>query len=97
MTTRLEAPVYRELEYEVQGRSVIVGLEIRNERPVLSVRLKGRRSGWMVDLRQLADAFGAGVRTTDWQLMPPSSRLIDPKDPKYTRKYPYLTKGPPNE
>ena len=54
MTTKLGSPVLRDLGISIQGRPVIVGLETKNGKPVLSVRLKGFRSGWYADLEQVA-------------------------------------------
>jgi hypothetical protein len=56
MTTKLTAsPVVRELEYEIDGRKVLVGLEsVADSDDHLTLRLSGLRTGWYVSLRELA-------------------------------------------
>lgn len=60
MTTKLvSAPVSRELEYEIDGRTVIVSLESvelasSSVDDFLTLRLKGYRTGWEISLRELA-------------------------------------------
>lgn len=47
--------VHRELDYPVDGRQPIIGLEMRKDQPVLSLRLKGLRTGWYVDLHEFVE------------------------------------------
>ena len=60
LTTKLNAsPVVRELEYEIDGRKVLVGLESVQDIDTepddhLTLRLSGLRTGWHISLRELA-------------------------------------------
>ena len=55
MATKLDKPVERLLDYEVDGRSVILGMDVRNNVPYVTIRLKGYKSDWHIDARRLAD------------------------------------------
>jgi hypothetical protein len=75
VTTKLSDPVYRELEYEIEGRKVIIGMEVIGDKPVISCRLKGLRSGWHFDARRFADLASKAPRVPDgWEL-----KINDPK------------------
>ena len=60
MTTKLvSSPVTRELEYEIEGRKVLVSLESvelasSSVDDFLILRLSGLRTGWEISLRELA-------------------------------------------
>ena len=54
MTTPLHDPVFRELETPIGDRKVIFGFEIIDNKPMLTGRLKGLRSGWMLNLNDIA-------------------------------------------
>ena len=70
--TPLKDPVLRVLDHRIDGRDVVVGLEISSERPVLTIRLKGYRTGWKIDLRAIADFAVLHPRVSghDFELKP---------------------------
>lgn len=54
MTTKLVSPVRRSLGFTLQGREVTAGLELKEGKPSLTLRQKGYRSGWYVDLEDVS-------------------------------------------
>jgi len=48
--TPLKDPVFRSSGVTVNGRELVAGLELMDGIPVLSLRLKGQKSGWHLEL-----------------------------------------------
>ena len=70
--TPLKDSVLRELAYQIDGRAVVAGLEMSGGKPVLTLRLKGLKTGWEVDLRAIADFAALHPRpgTGNLELLP---------------------------
>jgi hypothetical protein len=59
MTTKLETNLYRSIGLELPDekgadRECIIGLEVVDGKPRVSLRLKGLRTGWYFDIEEFA-------------------------------------------
>jgi len=87
VTTRLSDPVYRELEYEIEGRKVIIGMEVIGGKPVISCRLKGLRSWWYFDAARFADFVSKAPRMTEgWELKINKPELMEEYEKEICKK-----------
>jgi hypothetical protein len=74
VTTPLkDSPVFRELEYEIEGRRVIIGMEMPGDRPIISCRLKGNRGWWYIDAARFADLVSQYPKETNGREVPVQS------------------------